>query len=54
MGHLEDGDLQLSLFQDVETTGDKADNVIDEIRERFGEKSITRASLLLNNDKQSD
>lgn len=42
------GEGQLDLFQEEQTTYDKADQIMDQIRERFGEDAITRASLKSN------
>jgi len=46
MSNLEKGESQLDLFAHEIYQRDKIDVVLDKIRERFGEKSITRASLL--------
>ncbi len=46
LSHLEIGESQLDLFDKGIQKNDKIDNVLDQVREKFGEKSITRASLL--------
>ncbi len=46
ISNLEKGERQLNLFQDEVNQHQKIDQVLDRIREKFGEKSITRASLL--------
>ena len=46
LSHLERGAGQLELFDSAEESSHRLDRVIDEVRERFGEQSITRASLL--------
>ncbi|MBN2413658.1 DNA polymerase IV [candidate division KSB1 bacterium] len=46
LSHLEMGENQLDLFEKATQRNDKIDNVLDQVREKFGEKSITRASLL--------
>ena len=48
VSQLEKGEGQLDLFADAPDTSDKVDDLMDEIREKFGEKAITRASLLDN------
>ena len=48
VSQLEVGKGQLDLFTDAPHVSDKVDDLMDEIREKFGEKSITRASLIDN------
>ncbi|HPG39026.1 MAG TPA: DNA polymerase IV [bacterium] len=53
VSNLEKGESQLDLFAHEIHQRDKIDVVLDKIRERFGEKSITRASIL-QTDYDSD
>ena len=46
LSHLDIGESQLELFDKGIQKDDKLDNVLDQVREKFGEKAITRASLL--------
>jgi len=46
LSHLATGESQLNLFEKGKQKNDKLDDVLDQVREKFGEKSITRASLL--------
>ena len=46
LSHLEEGESQLDLFEDGQVSGNKIDEVLDQIKQKFGEKSITRASLM--------
>ena len=48
VSQLEKGEGQLDLFAEDEPSSNKIDDVMDKIREKFGEQSITRASLLHN------
>lgn len=48
VAHLERGAGQLDLFADTPEVSDKVDEVMDVIREKFGEDAITRASMLDN------
>ena len=47
VSNLQRGESQLELFTD-EPSSAKVDDVMDKVREKFGEKAITRASLLDN------
>ncbi len=46
MANLNDEEEQLHLFKDEHYETDRVDKVMDKVRERFGAKAITRASLL--------
>lgn len=46
LSHLRHIDGQLNLFDKINTKARKVDSLIDQVREKFGEKSITRASLV--------
>ena len=46
VSNLQRGGGQLDLFADEPKSSAAVDNVLDEVREKFGEKAITRASLL--------
>ncbi len=46
LSHLQTGGGQINLFEGPEIQENKIDKVIDQVREKFGEKSITRASLI--------
>ncbi len=46
--NLQCGGGQLDLFSDEPRSSTQVDDVLDKVREKFGEKSITRASLLRN------
>lgn len=48
VAQLERGAGQLDLFVETPEVSDKVDDVMDVIREKFGERSITRASLMDN------
>lgn len=48
VSQLERGEGQLDLFADSPDVPNKVDDVMDKIREKFGEKAITRASLIHN------
>jgi nucleotidyltransferase/DNA polymerase involved in DNA repair len=48
VSQLEVGEGQLDLFVDAPQVSDQVDDLMDKIREKFGEKSITRASLIDN------
>ena len=48
VSNLQRGEGQLELFADEPESSTKVDDVLDTIREKFGEKAITRASLLDN------
>ena len=48
VSQLEKGKGQLDLFAEEEPSSNKVDDVMDKIREKFGENAITRASLLNN------
>jgi DNA polymerase-4 len=46
VSQLEKGQGQLDLFANAPEAADRVDEVMDEIREKYGEKAITRASLI--------
>lgn len=48
VSQLDRGEGQLDLFADAPEVPTKVDDVMDEIREKFGEQAITRASLMDN------
>jgi DNA polymerase IV len=48
VSNLHRGESQLELFADEPESSTKVDDVLDKVREKFGEKAITRASLLDN------
>jgi len=46
LSHLQIGGGQINLFEGSDKQDNKIDKVIDQVREKFGEKAITRASLI--------
>jgi DNA polymerase IV len=46
MAHLNEEEEQLHLFKDERYETDRVDQVMDQVRKRFGAQAITRASLL--------
>ncbi|NIA28639.1 MAG: DNA polymerase IV [Actinobacteria bacterium] len=46
LSHLQIGGGQIDLFEGSDKQENKIDRVIDQVREKFGEKAITRASLI--------
>jgi len=46
LSHLQIGGGQINLFEGSDKQENKIDRVIDQVREKFGEKAITRASLI--------
>ena len=46
VSQLQKSERQIDLFEESEQNGRKIDTVLDKVREKFGELSITRASLL--------
>lgn len=46
VSHLQHDSGQINLFEKESENARKIDNLIDQVREKFGEKSITRASLV--------
>ncbi len=46
LSHLEKNEKQMDLFEKIKQSDKQIDSVLDKVREKFGEQSITRASLL--------
>ena len=46
VSHLQHDSGQINLFEKESENARKVDQLIDQVREKFGEKSITRASLV--------
>ena len=51
VSHLNMGEGQLDLFQEQSAGKTKIDDVIDHVRKKFGENSITRASIMSHKDE---